>query len=185
MLRSIDDLPNLLNRIHSAPNPIDEIHRMFIPEIIGRTSTHVWLCFITESGRLYDLDLTAFQFGPSSTNLLPFPCILPIEVDDEYVCHKGMCTRDCLTTITFADFKNMINLVLDNITRGIIEDMVHQPLNGNKSMVPSMIKADFLSKYEVITKKMFESSSIDLSKLPPNDPDWFLNMLNNVLLNSK
>jgi hypothetical protein len=64
-------------------------------EITGN-DVYVWLTFATEGGRVFDLDLSAFQFGNAT---LPAPCVLPV-TEATPVAFDGMVTRGACSART-------------------------------------------------------------------------------------
>ncbi len=97
-------------------------------------STHIWLTFVTESGRVYDLDLSSWQFGP----MLPFPCIMPIDIksSDLSMTLNGMCKRDRLLATTMKDFGDCIQ---DLLTTHVA--MVKGVQGGNPNLTLDVFKS--------------------------------------------
>jgi len=62
---------------------------------IGRNEIHVWLTFVTESGRIFDMDLSALQFKPQTSIL---SCIFPV-LSAEPTAFDGLCRRSALLGI--------------------------------------------------------------------------------------
>jgi hypothetical protein len=71
---------------------------------VQRNTIHVWLTFAVESGRIFDLDLSALQFG----NLTLNDCIAPVVPGDTTAFH-GMCDRDRLLGVNLPSFEADVN----------------------------------------------------------------------------
>lgn len=137
---------------------------------LGSHSTHVWLNFVTESGRMFDLDLSSWQFGP----LFPFPCILPIDVKSSSTLSttlNGMCKRDRLMSITMNELKLCIDELMDNHVT-----MVRGFANGNSDLTLDSFKSLLEN---VGTAAM---NPIALEKEMPNfeNPYYFWNRLRSL-----
>jgi hypothetical protein len=72
-----------------------------------RTATHVWLTFVVESGRIYDLDLSTFQFG----QMLLEECITPVILGDSTAFH-GICDRDRLLGVNMPYFETDLHALM-------------------------------------------------------------------------
>jgi hypothetical protein len=92
-------------------------------EITGN-DVYVWLTFATEGGRVFDLDLSAFQFGNAT---LPVPCVLPV-TEATPVAFDGMVTRGCLFC---ADMSGFVQLVYD-LMEAHVRSVNHLTGSNNK-----------------------------------------------------
>ncbi len=131
------------------------------------STTHIWLTFVTESGRVFDLDLSAAQFGPS----LPFPCILPVDINgDISKCFNGMCKRDRIVTSTLKELEYMVDeLITTHVT------MVTGMTYSNKDLKVEGVKFMFRRVVELV------SNPTSLNELPMFDnPHYFWNVLCNL-----
>jgi hypothetical protein len=77
-VKSVDDIPNILQR--SAQNK-----KVSGYKVAYGNEIHIWLTFVTESGHVFDLDLSAFQYGHVS----PIPYIFPATP----IAFNGTCER--------------------------------------------------------------------------------------------
>eukprot|EP01031_Cornospumella_fuschlensis_P026635 gene26635-32186_t len=84
-----DVLSSVVSKLRSGQALPKDIHTLDFKN--GPGAVHVWLTFVTESGKVYDLDLSAFQFG----HMTPFPFIVPV-LSAEPTALLGMCDRDAL-----------------------------------------------------------------------------------------
>ena len=76
----------------------------------------MWLTFVTESGRIFDMDLSALQFGLT----FPVPYIVPV-LDVSGKAFDNLCNRDTISDSHKDDFMNCLgiltHLMYNNIGR--------------------------------------------------------------------
>lgn len=90
---------------------------------LGRNSDHVWITFVIESGRIYDMDLCAFQFGILS----PFLHIMPVLSADP-TAFNGVFDRDRISGVNMPDFEESI----DGLARNLVTRVNSMPgASGN------------------------------------------------------
>ena len=123
-------VPALLDSIRSGK---PQLPAGVIKIDLGRNDDHVWLTFVTEAGQVFDLDLSALQFGMSA----PFPCIIPV-LCAEPTAFSGLCTRLSIASYTFEDFQDA--------TRGLSENRIKflnsRPGTGQRPTAAGLARAN-------------------------------------------
>jgi len=121
---------------------------MTITNIGGGNSVHVWLTFVTESDRIFDLDLSAFQFG----TLLPFPFIVPV-LSAEPTALNGICDRDRIISGDKSTFEQSIrNLIREH------SEMVNSLRGKSNNYSPSTMISSFTQTIEAVLHVQNEKS---------------------------
>ena len=134
------DLPRVLQELRAGvTNP----KGTFVKDFSG--DSHTWLTFVTESGKIFDLDLSSLQFGMDSD--LPFPCLLPVLGSDAKAL-VGLSTRDEISKPGQMEFAQTIRNLNDEVVRN----------SGTKD------SSDFVSK-------LMENAPKEMPKFA--DPEYF------------
>jgi hypothetical protein len=128
-------------------------------------ATHVWLTFVTESGRIFDLDLSAFQFG----TMEPFPCIAEV-LSAESTAFNGICDRDRIMPSNLPGFRDSIMELLD-----IHANMV----NANRGSAVTS-GATMASNYTNTIGRVLEQTARGGLMESFTEPDSFWNELKNL-----
>lgn len=118
-VHSISDTGNLIEKLRKGEEELDQ--SICKKMEMKRNDAHVWLSFVTESGKLFDLDLSAFQFGSN----LPFPCIVPIKQTKRSLLNqqKSFCRRDQLYGVNMqgltSSADNLATIHMNSIKRNM------------------------------------------------------------------
>jgi hypothetical protein len=135
---------------------------------LSRNSYHVWLTFVTESGRIFDLDLSAWQFGP----LAPFPCIVPVDTTkDLSTAFDGLCRRDKLLS---SNLEELVKAIVD-LTKSHVDAI------NDLDPRPSPLTVNVLMEmYDIIVNKA--TSPLIMEEVTPKfaDPNHFWNTLKSL-----
>ena len=128
-------------------------------------STHIWLTFVTESGKLFDLDLSQAQFG-----LSPFACITPASEMTEYTLN-GTCKRYVFVGVNNPIFAETV------------EHLCHAQANSVKrlsggSLSPSV--AGIIKTYNALVDSLLHLCSKNECPTASSNPETFWESLNYV-----
>lgn len=85
---------------------------------------------MTESGRIYDMDLSAFQFGVFS----PFPYIMPVLYADA-TAFNGMSDRDRILGVNLPDFEDSVL----NLMQGWINLINSMPWSKGDAKIETLL----------------------------------------------
>ncbi len=108
-INSAHHLPELMDSITNNTDGDSDTGASFWN--LARSHHHKWLVFVTESGRVFDLDLSAFQFG----NVSELPHILealPIEAD--HTAFHGRYERERFHSVNMPDFAKACENMIQN-----------------------------------------------------------------------
>ena len=111
---------------------------------VVRGNQHIWLTFMTESGRIYDMDLTSCQFG---STILPFPGVVEVDLKSQSsMCLNGLCRRDNLICCSTSGFESVIERIMETEV-GI----------ANKHY--AQVKAIKLAQYDTVVDSIFTAAN--------------------------
>jgi hypothetical protein len=96
-VKSVEEIPHILRSV--AENKEVSGYKVAYGNEI-----HVWLTFVTESGRVFDLDLSAFQYG----HVTPIPYIFPATP----IAFNGTCERKHLLGVNMPDFLEIVEQMM-------------------------------------------------------------------------
>eukprot|EP01031_Cornospumella_fuschlensis_P026637 gene26636-32188_t len=128
----------------------------------GPDAVHVWLTFVTESGKVYDLDLSAFQFG----HMTPFPFIVPV-LSAEPTALLGMCDRDTLFGTDPSSFSHFVRDLVETHAKMLQDrqggkdkfstDMMLRSYDSLIDLLLLPSNVQFLSSFRITTLEQFFS----------------------------
>ncbi len=145
---------------------------------VNRGTEHSWICFVTESGKVYDVDLSAFQFGSPSNTTLTFPCILPVDIGNSDVCFNGLCKRDNVISSTLSELKvGADQLLTINVAR--IHSMAKMDSRGLHPDDQLVQKHHLHQMFHQINQKMLSSVGIQII-MKCRDANFFWNTLKSL-----
>jgi hypothetical protein len=115
---------------------------------VSGSAVHVWLTFVTESGRIFDLDLSAFQFG----TMTPLPCIHPV-LRAESSALDGFCNRDRISGIQLPKFRHDISQLINIHCR-----MLHQMRGSDCRASSELMLAGYNHTIEILLSDEMRST---------------------------
>lgn len=129
---------------------------------IGRNDAHVWLTFVTESGGMFDLDLSAQQFGSPD---LPFPCIVPA-LRTSPAAFEGHCDRKRILSQSFEECMHTAEEIIQN----------HVNLVNTMPSKLNLTPAQVWGTLSAIVDKVLAHADTELPKFAA-DPNHFWNLV--------
>jgi len=162
----INDNPNILQRVlQDLRSGIDEPDGTQKVDV-GSNDVHVWLTFVTESGRIFDMDLSAFQFGL----MKPHPRIHQVALGDP-LAFGGTVRRSALMSDDIWSFAKII-LELAEIQSNLVATL--SSTTPDKNNLSAKI---LLQNFGEINDHVIRSAPVVISKF--EDPAYFWNMIKN------
>lgn len=108
-------------------------------------SNHFWLAFVTESGRVFDLDLSACRFCSAPS----FSCIVEVTNPTDQSVLNGICNRHSTSDVNYPGF-----------ARAIYTQMSHEMSwidDHKKGIQRKLTLGDMKYKYSIFHDKMAEN----------------------------
>jgi hypothetical protein len=126
---SAQELPHMITRLKNGEELPGTSRFMHGDDV------HVWLTFVTESGRIFDLDLSAFQFGIMD----PLPYIIPVLNADKDAL-GGLCYRDRILSGDKLRFEENIADTIGSIADLFKSDFLKEQGITEESMIMNFMQ---------------------------------------------
>ena len=182
---SVIEVPNhdaLIHAVNTATegevlsNDYDESIK--IGTLTRNNPSHIWLTFVTETGCMYDLDLSTWQFDPHTS----VPFVVPIEPKENKIfCLKQRCIRGNVLSTTISDMECVIHRLMEEEPYDVLATDARGNSVEGQEVDEVAAELGWMSVMNSVADRALCSDALDKG-LPKfmNDKEYFWNVLSSL-----